>query len=215
MTAFPATAPGTHSLAGVAGLVASRDFQSLARLFDPYIDFRALTPGGLREATTADAAVQWFVDWFGGGYAQEVVLNEPFAVGSRIGLRFRLRRKLGRDAASATWHVIEQHWFADAGPNGIDRLSLVCSGNTPDPTATAGGNVHEFDAGDLGCADGLPQEFLRRVRAIPVGDVLRVITSDPSARQDLPSLARMNGHEVAEPEALADGTTRFVITRRR
>lgn len=215
MSALPALAPTTGSLAAVAGLLAGRQFERLAGLFDPNIDFRALTPDGLREATTAEAAIAWFVDWFGGGHDQEVVLSEPFTVGSRTGLRFRLRRKLGRDHASATWHLIEQHWFADAGPNGIERLSLVCSGNTPDPAAPVDGAVHEFDAGDLGCADGLPQEFLGRIRAIPVGDALRVITSDPSARQDLPSLARMNGHEVAEPRALSDGTTLFVITRRR
>jgi TusA-related sulfurtransferase len=56
---------------------------------------------------------------------------------------------------------------------------------------------------------------MRRIRAVEVGDVLRVITRDPSAREDLPSLARMNGHEVAAPEALDDGRTLFVVIRRK
>jgi TusA-related sulfurtransferase len=73
--------------------------------------------------------------------------------------------------------------------------------------------VHEFDAGNLGCSDGLPQEFMRRIRSVAIGDILRVITSDPSAREDLPSLARMNGHVVAPPERLDDGRTLFTVRR--
>ncbi len=109
--------------------------------------------------------------------------------------------------------MIEQHCFADAGPYGIERLSLVCSGPTAEASASAAGEVHEFDAGNLGCSDGLPQEFMRRIRSVEIGDILRVITSDPSAREDLPSLARMNGHVVAPPERLGDGRTLFIVTR--
>ena len=70
--------------------------------------------------------------------------------------------------------------------------------------------VHDFDAGDLGCGTGLPREFLGRLRAIPVGDVLRTVVSDPSAREDLPALARMLGQSVQSVETAADG--RLVIT---
>ena len=70
--------------------------------------------------------------------------------------------------------------------------------------------VHAFDAGDLGCGTGLPREFLARMRAIPVGDVLRTVVSDPAAREDLPALVRMLGHTVRSMETAADG--RLVIT---
>lgn len=70
--------------------------------------------------------------------------------------------------------------------------------------------LYDFDAGDLGCGTGLPKAFLNNLRAIPVGAVLRTIVSDPAAREDLPSLARMLGHSVQSIEAAADG--RLVIT---
>jgi TusA-related sulfurtransferase len=74
------------------------------------------------------------------------------------------------------------------------------------------GRVHHFDAGDLGCGTGLPKEFLRRIRAVPVGDSLRTVVADPAAREDLPSLARMLGQSVQSIETEADG--RLAITVR-
>jgi TusA-related sulfurtransferase len=209
------TRPTAPPITAVAEAIVSREFARLADMFDPNIEFRALTPDGLQEAAGADEAIRLLADWFGDGHAQELLINEPFTVGGRLGLRYRLRRKLGETPETATWYLLEQHCFADVGPLGIERLSLVCSGHTPETTATVAGAVHEFDAGNLGCSDGLPQEFMRRIRSVEVGDELRVITRDPSARQDLPSLARMNGHDVAPPEEIGGGRTLFVIKRRR
>jgi TusA-related sulfurtransferase len=201
------------STSALAEAIASRNFAGLTRVFDPNIEFRALTPEGLCEATGANDAIGLFADWFGDGHAQELAINESFAIGGRVGVRFRLRRKLGETPETATWYLIEQHGFADLGPLGIERLSLVCSGHTPDPATAAAGAVHEFDAGDLGCSDGLPQEFMRRIRSVEIGDVLRVITRDPSAREDLPALARMNGHAVEPPQPLDGRRTLFVVKR--
>lgn len=215
MHAPPSGELSAPHLTVIATAIARREFAQLAEVFDPKIEFRALTPDGLREASDAEGAIAWFVEWFGRGFAQEVVLNEQFPIGGRIGLRYRLRRQLGRTPETAGSYLMEQHGFADVGPLGIERLSLVCSGNTLEQPAASAGRVHEFDAGDMGCGDGLPQEFMRRIRAIPVGDILHVITSDPSARQDLPSLARMNGHKVEPPRELEGGRTVFVIERRK
>jgi tRNA 2-thiouridine synthesizing protein A len=209
------TRPAAPPITAVAEAIASRQFGGLAGIFDPNIEFRALTPDGVHESVGADEAIGCLADWFGDGHGQELLINESFTVGSRIGLRYRLRRKLGATPEGATWYLVEQHCFADIGPLGIERLSLVCSGHTPEATAAVAGAVHEFDAGNLGCSDGLPQEFMRRIRSVEIGDVLRVITRDPSARQDLPSLARMNGHDVAPAQDLGDGRTLFVIERRK
>jgi TusA-related sulfurtransferase len=75
------------------------------------------------------------------------------------------------------------------------------------------GEVHHFDAGDLGCATGLPKQFLARIRAIPVGDVLRTVVADPSAREDLPALARMLGQSVRSIESEADGRLAITVER--
>ncbi len=73
--------------------------------------------------------------------------------------------------------------------------------------------VHDFDAGDLGCGTGLPREFLSQVRAIPVGHQLRAIVSDPAAREDLPALARMLGHSVVSVEPADDGRLLITVER--
>jgi TusA-related sulfurtransferase len=75
--------------------------------------------------------------------------------------------------------------------------------------------MHRFDAGTLGCADGLAQEFRRRVLAIPVGDLLLVQTSDPAAKEDLPPLARMMGHTVRSVEPSEDGRLLITVERGR
>ena len=67
-----------------------------------------------------------------------------------------------------------------------------------------------FDAGSMGCADGLAQEFRTRLADINVGDSIAVIVSDPAAKEDLPSLARLLGHSVRSVETKDDN--RLVIT---
>jgi TusA-related sulfurtransferase/uncharacterized OsmC-like protein len=72
----------------------------------------------------------------------------------------------------------------------------------------------KYDAGDLGCGDGLAQEFRRQVDSIPVDHLLEVTTRDPSAKEDLPSLARLLGHEVVSTETSGDGKTVVMVRRR-
>jgi TusA-related sulfurtransferase len=75
--------------------------------------------------------------------------------------------------------------------------------------------THRFDAGTLSCADGLAREFRRRILAIPQGDVLVVTARDPSAKEDLPPLARMMGHEVRSIETPGDGRLLMTVERGR
>jgi TusA-related sulfurtransferase len=74
---------------------------------------------------------------------------------------------------------------------------------------------HRFDAGTMGCADGLAGEFRRRILAIPLGDVLEVETRDAAAKEDLPPLARMMGHTVRSNESLGDGRLLITVERGR
>jgi TusA-related sulfurtransferase len=50
---------------------------------------------------------------------------------------------------------------------------------------------------------------------IPVGHVLEVVTGDASAREDLPSMARLLGHQVQSIETGADGKVRIRVERAR
>ncbi len=57
------------------------------------------------------------------------------------------------------------------------------------------GRVTRFDAGWMGC-DLLPMEFRRRMQAAGLGDIVEFVVFDPSAKEDLPCLARMMGHRI-------------------
>lgn len=75
--------------------------------------------------------------------------------------------------------------------------------------------VHRFDAGEMGCAEGLAGEFRKQMQQIEVGDVLVVSTGDPAAKEDLPPLARMMGHVVRSVEASGDGRLEVSVERGR
>lgn len=190
-----------------------RDFTRMAELMDPRIRFQALTPDGLREAVGADSAIRWYQDWFRAGAEHQSLSCEVFTLGDRAGLRWRGRRLLSRRGRPEAWYLIEQDSFADIGPLGIEQIAIVCSGHRPEPPRGAAAE-HEFDAGDLGCSDGLPQELRRRLRDVPVGGRLRVVARDPSAKEDLPSLARMMGQAVESVEESGDGRLFITIERR-
>lgn len=161
--------------------LAARDFDQLRSCFAPDVRFRALLPPGPRTWTGAAAATEVCLSW----------------------------RVRWTDDADGTVYVFEQHAYADAG-DAIERMDLLCSGDIPEPQPPAG-RRHRFDAGDMGCADGLPQAFRRRIRALPAGDLLEVVASDPAAAEDLPSLARMLGHTVVSVGTLDDGRSLICV----
>jgi len=75
--------------------------------------------------------------------------------------------------------------------------------------------THYFDAGDMSCGDGFAAEFRRRMEQIPMGDVLVATVRDPSAKTDVPPLARMMGHDVRSVDERPDGSLVFTVARGR
>ena len=198
-----------QQIAGRAFLEAltSRDFEGVEASLDPDIRFRGLLPSGLHELSGAAAVADQLRSWFEEADAFEVeeIVAEDIADRLRISYRFRLLDEDG-------WAVIEQQAFCDVDDGRIERIDLVCSGFRPVAEPEAG-DVHRFDAGELGCADGLAQEFRRHIRAIPVGDALVGATRDPAAKEELPSLARLLGNTVRSVESLDDGWLQITVER--
>ena len=79
----------------------------------------------------------------------------------------------------------------------------------------AASSVQVFEAGAMGCADGLAQEFRRQMATVPIGGSLEVVVSDPAAKEDLPSLARLLGQRVTSTEAHDDGRLTITVERRK
>ncbi len=191
----------------IAALVA-RDYAGLFGALARDARFRYLVPSGPGQIDGAADAADKFFGWFGDAETVTVrdVRVEPMA--DRTSARYRfLVRKAG------AWKEIEQQAYLDVDEAGqIASIDLLCSGfrpaDVPQDASTTG--IHEFDAGQMSCSDGLAPEFRRRIGAIPLGDLLVVTARDPAAKEDLPPLARLMGHAVRSVEASGDG--RLVIT---
>ena len=197
-----------------ARVIAARDYVEIFATLARDVRFRYLVPSGPGQIDGAAEVAAKFHGWFGDADVLEVrsIQVEPLPDRTSLRYRFLLRKPDG-------WKEIEQQQYVDVDEHGlISAIDLLCSGFRPAEALEASlspERMHRFDAGTLGCADGLAQEFRRRVLAIPVGDLLLVQTSDPAAKEDLPPLARMMGHTVRSVEPSEGGRLLITVERGR
>ena len=193
---------------GLLEAITTRDFDGIEPLLSLGVRFRYLVPSGPGEAQGPSEVAARFREWFGDVDALEVLDARAEELADRAAVRYRLRFR-----EEGEWEVVEQQTFVNVDAEGrIDAIDLLCSGFRPlsERGDVTGPGTHRFDAGSLGCADGLAQEFRRRISAIPLGEQMVIETTDPAARADLPPLARMMGHTVRSIDSPGDG--RLVIT---
>lgn len=187
-------------------LLAARDFDRLAETLAEDAEGRLLLPYGLEEPKGRDAIVAHFKRWFGAASRFELASSNEEAVGGRQRMtwRFNVEREGRRE-------VIEQLVYVNLGPNGIRKIDLLCSGFQQEPANV----IKHFDAGAMGCADGLAQEFRQQIAEVPVGALLEVVVRDPAAKEDLPSLARLLGQQVRSIDSTADGRQIITVERKK
>jgi TusA-related sulfurtransferase len=206
-----ATAAGPRDVAAAfLRALAAREFTTAQAVLAPDVRFRMLVPSGLMTDEGSDATIGWFRSWFAEADPFQVETSSAEEVEGRAAVtyRFRLHNANG-------WQLIEQHLMLDVRADGhVEAIDLLCSGFRP-IAVDEPDRVHRYDAGDLGCADGLAGEFRRQMQQIPVGHVLVVSTRDPAAKEDLPSLARLMGHVVRSIKAPADGRLLVCVERGR
>ncbi len=190
-------------------LLAARDFEMLVASLASNAHARFLLPHGLEEYDGRDAIVARIRSWFGSASLFDLAASTEDQVGMRhrISWRFNVVRDGSRQ-------VIEQLVYLDLSPQGIERIDLLCSGFLPEP-GIAAGPAQVFDAGDMGCADGLAQEFRRQIAKVSIGESLEVVVSDPAAKEDLPSLARLLGQRITSTEAHDDGRLTITVERQK
>ena len=188
----------------------AREFTAAHSVLAQDVRFRMLVPPGLMTDEGADATIGWFKSWFAEADPFQVEASSAEEVEGRAAVTYRLRLHNANG-----WQLIEQHLMLDVGADGrVEAIDLLCSGFRPIAPDEPDG-MHRYNAGDLGCADGLAGEFRRQIQQIPVGHVLVVSTRDPAAKEDLPSLARLMGHVVRSIEAPGDGRLLVSVERGR
>ena len=186
-------------------LLAARDFDGVTSMLAPDSTARFLLPHGLEEYVGNRAVVGRMKDWFGAASKFDLVNTSEDPIGSRRRMTWRF--DVVRNGRA---EVIEQVVFVDETPDGIRQIDLLCSGFLPQETEAVSCDARIFDAGSMGCADGLAEAFRNRLTEVPVGGHLAVVVRDPAAKEDLPSLARMLGQRIASSESTEDG--RLIIT---
>jgi TusA-related sulfurtransferase len=143
--------------------------------------------------------------WFAEADSIQVLEKNVDRVADRLHIRYRFREHYSDGESD----IIEQNAYCDLLEGQIVALDLLCTGHRAEPREQKA--PHYFDAGDMGCSSGLPEEFRRRIDSIPVGSNLEISTRDPSAKEDLPSLSRLLGHKVISIWSTPEGNTVLVI----
>lgn len=190
--------------------LADRDSKGLQACFHPDVQLRALVPPGFQESSGLPAVLARLESWFGAAESIEILRKDVYHVANRLHVRYRFREHYS-DGES---EIIEQDAYCDVRQGLIEAIDFLCSGHLPEQREEAT-DLHHYDAGDLGCGTGLPQEFRRQIGIIPVGSVLEVVARDPTAKEDLPSLARLLGHRVLSVKSSSDGSTVVAVQRGR
>jgi len=185
--------------------IEARRFEDLEDTLSPAVHLRVLLPGGYEEWDGRHAVLDCIRGWFG-GWELHLLEHRVDNVAGRWSIRHRFE---ARGAEART--IIEQHMYCTVREGRVTQMDLLCSGFLP--ASLAPGLRETFDAGDLGCGDGLAAAFRRQLDAIPAGSVLEVITSDPAARADLPPLARLMGNNILDVCDRDDGRTVIVVEK--
>jgi hypothetical protein len=122
--------------------LAGRDFEGMAALMAPGAVARFLLPRGPEEQRGPDDIVRRFRDWFASASTfDKVSTSDEATVGRRrLSWRFRVVR------ASGSPELIEQLAFMNVGPDGIERLDLLCSGFEAEDRAPVSHEVQVIQA---------------------------------------------------------------------
>ena len=111
-----------------ATALAAKDFESIAELLHPEVEFRALTPRRSWEAGDPETVISGVLrEWFEDTdqiEALEQIETDAFADRERVGYRFRVRAPDGL-------FVVEQQVFIGERDGRIDWMRALCSGFRP------------------------------------------------------------------------------------
>lgn len=190
--------------------LAKRDPKDLAACFHSDVKFRALVPSGFEERKGSSDVIAQLQDWFREADHIELLQEHIDPISDRFHISYHFRESY----IDGETEVIQQHAFCDIHDGLIVSIDILCSGHLPDSSGTTSDLAHhKYDAGNLGCGSGLPQEFRHQISSIPVGQVLEIAARDPSAKEDLPSLARLLGHQVLSVKTSPDGIVMVAVQR--
>ncbi len=213
--------------------VVGGDFDRIEALLAPDVRFRALVPRETREASAAAGARAIIEDWFGETDNRELLESKVELLVGRLVATFRLQLR-----EAGTWFVVQQELVATVADGRVHDLAMLCTGFRPLPAAPSGvrsrtGAARDSSGGaaqrgsplatwpradgrldgiGLSCATLTPT-IRSAVNGLEPGQVLEIVTDDPTAGDGLRSWTRLTGHELVATVAGGDAANRFYVRR--
>ena len=111
----------------LASAIAAKDHAAVRELLHPELDFRAMTPNRIWEATDADAVISALELWFGATdeiTGIDLMETDAFADRERVGYRLRVTNTDGE-------HLVEQQAYLSPLDGRIGWLRIMCAGYRP------------------------------------------------------------------------------------
>jgi TusA-related sulfurtransferase len=182
------------------------DRTALAHVFAADVRLRASLPQRDVQCSDQAAAVALIAGWFED--ATDIVTLERGVdnVADVLSARWRLRLRERADEL-----VVEQQAYCSIHNGLVASVRLMCSGFRPS-TPAAIAETARLEAIGEGCATLTPR-IGAAMKAIRPGEVLAVLTDDPSAPDGLAAWSRLTGHEIVAAEGEAQGTRYYIRHR--
>jgi hypothetical protein len=108
--------------------LAAKDFDRVASLLHPEVDFRGMTPGRCWEANTATQVIEEILrSWFEDGDQIDELLQVDT---SRVADRERVGYRLAVSNSEGSF-LVEQQAYYETGDGSITWMRMLCSGFRP------------------------------------------------------------------------------------
>lgn len=205
------TNPDGETVTRLVEALASRDRAGFDEILDHDVRLRALLPSRYVEHAGVTAVADEMLGWFSDVPEIVPLRTDVDTVGDRWRASFRFALRGG-----SIERVVEQHWYCDVADGKITGLRLTCSGFRPvtdgstTPAATESPVADQrIDALGDSCATLTPR-IAAAIRQMAAGEVLGVLTDDPTAADDIAAWTGLTGHRVVATRAEAGGTRFFV-----
>jgi ketosteroid isomerase-like protein len=110
----------------LSAAIAAQDATAIGACLADDVEFRGLTPRGLRERSGADGTASLIAAWFAYSTELELVDVGGDEIGDKVHISYRFR-----GVEDGTAFVVEQQLYCWIEDDRITRADLVCSGFRP------------------------------------------------------------------------------------
>jgi hypothetical protein len=110
----------------LSAAIAAQDVAAIARCFADDVEFRGLTPNGLRERSGVEETASLVAAWFADSTELELVHSASDEIGEKLHISYRFQ-----GVEEGEPFVVDQSLYCSVEADRITRADLLCSGFQP------------------------------------------------------------------------------------